>query len=153
MCRKWKIFKSLQKYEIVLLLKLRESRVQNSTSLEDIFYHEDKRLCKEVIAEVRKREGEGILLVMDGFDEMPPEVASDQDKFIRRLIDGTCLPRATRLVSSRPSSLHLEKCFPRECRHIKILGFTDDESKVKFAESAFQSEPDVLDHFKRMIFF
>ena len=153
LCRKWKSFKSLQKYEIVLLLKLRERCVQNSTSLEDIFYHEDKKLCKKVVAEVRKREGEGILLVMDGFDEMPPEVASDQDRFIMKLIDGTCLPRATRLVSSRPSSLHqLKKCFPREYRHIKILGFTDDESKVKFAESAFQSEPDVLDHFKRFIF-
>ncbi len=151
LCRKWKTFKSLQKYEIVLLLKLRERRVQNSTSLEDIFYHEDKRLCKKVVAEVRKREGEGILLVMDGFDEMPPEVASDQDRLIMKLIDGTCLPRATCLVSSRPSSLHHKKCFPREYRHIKILGFTDDESKVKYAESAFQSEPDVLDHFKKFI--
>ena len=101
LCRKWKTIESLQKYEIVLLLKLRERRVQNSTSLNDIFVHEDKELCQKVVAEVRKREGEGILLVMDGFDEMPPEVASDQDRFIRKLIDGTCLPRATRLVSSR----------------------------------------------------
>ncbi len=145
LCRKRKTLKSLQKYGIVLLLKLRERRVQNSTSLEDIFYHEDKALCKEVVAEVRKREGEGILLVMDGFDEMPPEVASDQDRFIMKLINGTCLPRATRLVTSRPSSLHLEECYKR---HIKILGFTD-ESKVKFAKSAFQSEPDVLNHFKK----
>ncbi len=151
LCRKWKTFKSLQKYEIVLLLKLRERRVQNSTSLEDIFYHEDKKLCKKVVAEVRKREGEGILLVMDGFDEMPPEVVSDQNRFIMKLIDGTCLPRATRLVSSRPSSLHNKKSFPQQYRHIKILGFTD-ESKVKFAESAFQSEPDVLDHFKKFFF-
>ncbi len=82
LCRKWKSFKSLQKYEIVLLLKLRERCVQNSTSLEDIFYHEDKKLCKKVVAEVRKREGEGILLVIDGFDEIPPEVAYDQDRFI-----------------------------------------------------------------------
>ncbi len=153
LCRKWKTIESLQKYEIVLLLKLRERRVQNSTSLNDIFVHEDKELCQKVVAEVRKREGEGILLVMDGFDEMPREVTSDQDRFIMKLIDGTCLPKATRLVSSRPSSLHkLKKCFPQEYRHIKIIGFTDDESKVKFAESAFQSEPDVLDHFKKFIF-
>ncbi len=153
LCRKWRTFKSLQKYEIVLLLKLRERRVQNSTSLNDIFIHEDKELCEKIVAEVRKREGEGILLVLDGFDEMPPEVASDQDRFIMKLIDGTCLPRATRLVSSRTSSLHqLKKIFPREYRHIEILGFTDDESKMKFAESTFQSEPDVVDHFKKFIF-
>ncbi len=97
-----------------------------------------------------KREGEGILLIMDGFDEMPTEVASDQDRLIMKLIDGTCLPRAARLVTSRPSSLH-HKCFPQEYRHVEILGFTD-ESKVKFAESAFQSQPAVLDHFKKFIF-
>ncbi len=102
LCRKWKSFKSpLQKYEIVLLLKLRERRVQNSTSLNDIFVHEDKELCQKVVAEVRKREGEGILLVMDGFDEMPPEVASNQDKFIMKLIDGTCLPRVLSPVDLR----------------------------------------------------
>ncbi len=150
LCRQCKTFESLQKYEIVLLLKLRERRVQNSTSLGDIFVHEDKELCQKVVTEVRKREGEGILLIMDGFDEMPPEVASDQDRFIMKLIDGTCLPRATRLVTSRSSSLY-HKCFPQEYRHIEILGFTD-ESKVKFAESAFQSQPDVLDHFKDFIF-
>ncbi len=61
-----------------------------------ISLYKDKRLCKKVVAEVRKHEGEGILLlVMDGFDEMPPEVASDQDRLIKKLIDGTCLPRAT----------------------------------------------------------
>ncbi len=151
LCRKWKTFKSLQKYEIVLLLKLRERRVQNSTSLSDIFVHEDKELCQKIVTEVRKREGEGILLIMDGFDEMPTEVASDQDRFIMKLIDGTYLPRATRLVTSRPSSLHHKKCFPQEYRHIEIIGFTD-ESKVKFAESAFRSQPDVLDHFKKFIF-
>ncbi len=150
LCRKWKTFESLQKYEIVLLLKLRERRIQNSTSLSDIFVHEDKELCQKLLAEVRKCEGEGILLIMDGFDEMPPEVASDQDKLIMKLIDGTCLPRATRLVTSRPSSLHHKKCFPQEYRHVEILGFTD-ESKVKFAESAFQSQPDVLDHFMDFI--
>ncbi len=78
LCRKCKTLKSLQKYDIVLLLKLHERRVQNSTFLDNIFVHEDKELCQKVVAEVRKREGEGILLVMDGFDEIPPKVASDQ---------------------------------------------------------------------------
>ncbi len=151
LCRKWKAFKSLQDYDIVLLLKLRERRIQNSSSLYDIFVHEDKKLRQKVVTEVRKCEGEGILLIMDGFDEMPPEVASDQDKFIMKLINSNYLPGATRLVTSRPSSLHHKKCFPQEYRHIEIIGFTD-ESKVKFAESAFQSQPDVLDHFKKFIF-
>ena len=64
---------------------------------------------------------------------------------------GEYLPKATRLVTSRPSALHnKDKHFPREHKHVEILGFTD-ERKVKFAESAFKSEPAVAEHFKAFI--
>ena len=36
LCKKWDTLKSLQKYNIVLQLKLRESRVQNATELNEI---------------------------------------------------------------------------------------------------------------------
>ena len=80
---------------------------------------------------------------------MPTSVVQDKDSLLMALISGTSLPRATRLVTSRPSALHhKEKCFPHEYRHIEILGFTSDESKVRYAELAFKSEPEVLASFK-----
>ena len=85
---------------------------------------------------------------MDGFDEMPSSIVCDESSLIMELIRGDCLPKATRLVTSRPSALHKIKV---PYRHIEILGFTD-ECKVKFAEATFKSEPDVLTHFKNFIF-
>ena len=149
LCRQWDTLKSLQDYKIVLQLKLRERRVQNASSLLQIFYHSDKKISQSVVDKVHRCEGEGVLLIFDGFDEMPTSVVQDKDSLLMELISGTSLPRATRLVTSRPSALHhKEECFPREYRHIEILGFTSDESKVRYAELAFKSEPEVLASFK-----
>ena len=99
LCRKWDTLTSLKHYKMVLLLKLRERRVQNATSLEDLIHHEDKQFQRKVVNEVRKCEGEGVLFILDGFDEMP-SVVHDENRLIMQLISGSCLPKATRLVTS-----------------------------------------------------
>lgn len=48
LCRKWDTLKSLQNYKIVLLLKLRERRVQKATSLNEIFYHDNPELNRSL---------------------------------------------------------------------------------------------------------
>lgn len=149
LCRKWDTLESLKDYKIVLQLKLRDRCVQNASSLAEIFYHRDEGLCKSVVDEVYRCEGEGVLLILDGFDEVPASVVRDKNCLMMELIAGICLPRATCLVTSRPSVLH-QKCFPLVYRHIEILGFTD-ECKLKYAENAFKSEPDNFTHFKSFI--
>ena len=149
-CKKWDTLKSLQHYKIVLQLKLRENRVQNA-KLNEIFFHYDEKLCQGVVDEVLKCEGEGVLLILDGFDEVPTSVVCDRSNLIMKLIYRQCIPNATLLVTSRPSALHHKKKFPKQYRHIEILGFTDD-SKMKFAEIAFESKPEVLTHFKKFVF-
>ena len=153
LCRQWDTLKSLQDYKIVLQLKLRERRVQNASSLQKIFYHSDKKISQSVVDEAHRCEGEGVLLIFDGFDEIPTSIVQDKDSLLMELISGTSLPRATRLVTSRPSALHHKvKCFPQEYRHIEMLGFTSDESKVRYAELAFKSEPEILASFKKFVF-
>ena len=152
LCRRWDTLTSLRGYKLVLLLKLRERRVQNATTLNEIFYHSNPKLCENVVDEVFDCEGGGVLLIFDGFVEMPAAVVRKNDSFIMKLISGTCLPKATRLVTSRPSALHLIKeCFPQEYRHVEIAGFTD-ECKIQFANIAFKSKPDLLHHFKKFLF-
>ena len=152
LCRKWNTLESLKDYELVLLLKLRDRRIQNATMLNEIFYHSNKKLSQSVSEEVEKCEGEGVLLILDGFDEMPTSVLQESRRLIMEIISGTCLPAATRLVTSRPSALHRKiKCFPGVDRHFEILGFTD-ESKIIYAESVFRMEPEVLRHFKNFVF-
>jgi hypothetical protein len=152
LCWKWGTLKCLKDYNIVLLLKLREKRIQNATKLADIFYHQQKELSQSIEAEVYECEGEGLLLILDGFDEMPISIAQDRDSFIMELISGVCLPRASRLVTSRPSSLHYKDDYvPSQHRHVEVVGFTD-ECKIKYAEIVFAEEHETLAHFKTFIF-
>ena len=151
LCRRWD---TLRDYKIVLHLKLRQKRVQKAKSLSDILGWHRKHAesaNQEVMDAMLKCSGEGVLFVLDGFDEMLASIVSDEDRLIMEIICGEYLPKATRLVTSRPSALHNnDEYFPPERKHVEILGFTD-ERKVEFAESAFKSEPAVAEHFKTFI--
>ena len=151
LCRKWDDLKSLQHYKIVALQKLREMRLQKATTLNEIFHHDNPALSKGVVDDMYRCEGEGVLVILDGFDEMPAKLIRDKESLIMRVISGACLPKATRLVTSRPSAIqYREHGFPQEYRHIKTLGFTD-ESIEQFAEKAFARNSEVLEHFKKFI--
>ena len=151
LCRKWDDLKSLQYYKIVVLQKLREMRLQKATTLNEIFHHDNPALSKGVVDEMYRCEGEGVLLILDGFDEMPAKLIRDKESLIMRVISGACLPKATRLVTSRPSAIQCKGYgFPQEYRYIKTRGFTD-ESIERFAEKAFARSSEVLEHFKNFI--
>ena len=151
LCRKWDDLKSLQHYKIVVLQKLREKRLQKATTLHEIFHHDNPSLSKGVVDEMYRFEGEGVLLILDGFDEMPDKLIRNKESLIMRVISGACLPKATRLVTSRPSAIkYREHGFAQEYRHIKTCGFTD-ESIERFAKKAFARSSEVLEHFNEFI--
>ena len=66
----WAKCKILQEYWLVLLLHLREKQISKATSIEEFFYHDDHELQKEVVKFVLKQSGKGVLLILDGFDEL-----------------------------------------------------------------------------------
>ena len=151
LCRKWKSLLTVQEHKIVLHLKLRQKRVQKAKSLKDLLdchRRHSESANKDVVDAIVECNGEGILFVLDGFDELPASIVSDEDRLIMEIIHGRYLPKATRLVTGRPSALHdRNKYFPRKHKHVEILGFTD-ERKAEFAECAFKSDPEVAEHFK-----
>ena len=139
LCRKWDVWTSLKRYKIVLQLKLRERRVQNATTLKELFYHEDQKLREAVVDEVLACEGEGVLLILDGFDELPTLLAEDENSLIGTLISGRCLPKGQVLLTSRPSVLHYQKYLASGYRHIEIRGFSE-ECIVQYVKSTLKSE-------------
>ncbi len=143
LCRNWDIFPNLQSFKIVLLLRLREPRVQKMSSLNDVFFHDDSSLCSSVVQNVLKDEGKDVLFIFDGYDEIPESLYESTDCFLYRLISGECLPCASRLVTSRSSVIYKLKPKLPSYKHVEILGF-DDKSKFEFAKLAFQSKPDSL---------
>ena len=73
---KWGKGKILQQCGVVLLLRLQDKRVRQVKSEKDVF-----ELCKPVATkELCESRGEGVLLVLDGWDGLPVELR-DRDSF------------------------------------------------------------------------
>ena len=151
LCRQWDELETMQQYSLVVLIKLREKRVQNCRRLSELLNHpSDPLLGQAVVDEIL--EGEGVLLILDGLDEFPSYLLKEDSCLVRQLISGSCLPKATVVVTSRPSAkISFELCQPHVSKHIEIVGYTE-EDRVKYAESVFSSQPDMLVHFLKYIF-
>ena len=100
MCRRWGQGELLQQYPLMVMLPLRDSDIQNASSVEDMFPHDYKPYQLDVTEAVKQEAGKGVLFVLDGFDELPAHkrVASS---FWMKLITGKILPLATVMVTSR----------------------------------------------------
>ena len=147
LCRQWPTLKSLKRFSLVVLLRLREEGVQTATAISDLLYHRNTELCRCVGEEVERRKGEGLLLVFDGFDEFPAELR--RKSLVADVISGSYLPKATVLVTSRPSATAelLSVCQARVGKHIEVVGFSDKEIQ-EYAESIFGSGSKLLASFQ-----
>ena len=150
LCRRWDEIEAMRKYSVVVLLRLREKRVQAAKTVADLFYHNDPDLREAVAKEITTKEGADTLLVLDGFDEVPASL--QKSSLLVQIIQGVCLPNATVLVTSRPSARAdlLLVCKPQVHKHIEILGFTH-ELIEQYASSIFASRPPVLADFLKYI--
>ena len=147
LCSRWDEIPSVSRYDLVVLLRLRERSVQQIQNLSDLFSHDyDSELRQSVAKEVLENEGDRILFVLDGFDELP--VDHRQSGLLIGLIKGKVLPKCSVLVTSRPSATAdlLTSCRPRVEKHVEILGFTKECVK-EYASSVFSSEPEILKDF------
>ena len=146
LCRKWDHIKVLKKYSLVLLLRFREKRLQQAQTIADLFHHDDPDLRQAVAKEVIKSKGQGLLLILDGYDELP--VSLRTDSLLARIMKGQSLPKCTLLITSRPSATQsLQSVCKREIsKHVEVLGFTQQNIE-EYARSVFGSESNELDEF------
>ena len=128
LCRQWQNMSTLQHFSLIVLLRLREEWVQKATHISDLFYHKDEQLSRAVGKEVEQREGEGVLFILDGYDEFPTDTC--ENSLILKIIRGLhYLPKSTVLVISRPSATAQLHSFLRTNidKRIEIVGFSEDE--------------------------
>ena len=139
--------KSMRQYSLVVLLRLREVKVQSISNMSQLFCQYESEDKKCLVEEVAKSQGRDMLFILDGFDELPKTLL--KESFLLDLIRGRVLPASTVLVTSRPSATAelRTSCQPK---HIEILGFTQ-ESVEAYASSVFSSEPEKLAKFKAYI--
>ena len=147
LCRQWPTMESLKHFSLVVLLRLREGGVQKATAISDLFCClDDPSLGKCVGEEVRRMMGESVLFVFDGFDEFPAEFR--RTSLVAEVISGSYLPKATVLVTSRPSATAelLSFCQAHVGKHIEVVGFSDKEIQ-EYAQSVFECGSQLLASF------
>ena len=146
LCQRWDDIPDLKKFSLVILLRFRDKRVQEAKDIADLFFHDDASLQQAVAKEVCSRNGEGVLLILDGFDELPASLR--KRSFLVNIIKGSRIPGYTVVVTSRPSATAdlCDSC--RVDKHIEVLGFTQKEIE-EYASTAFASEPQLIDDFHR----
>ena len=137
-CHKWEELESVKQYELVMLVRLREKKAQEARCLEDLLPCDATTNMKELLAAIG--EGDGMLIVCDGFDELPREQRQEGSVYID-LLKGRLLPEATIIVTSRPSvSADLTRlCQHNIDRNLEVIGFTKEDIK-RYAESVFSGD-------------
>ncbi len=145
LCRRWHSIELMKRFTAVVLLRLRERRVQEAKSEADLLYHEDDEIKNNVVKLVCSSSGKNLLLVLDGFDELPSRL--QRTSFIAKVIRGRCLRKATILVTSRPSARDsLLSLRPHPDKHIEVLGFTS-VLVDQYANSVYGEESQLLADF------
>ena len=129
-CQKWASGGLFQQFSLAVLVQLRDPAIQSARTIADLLPHADDRLAQEVMSEIQCRGGEGILFVMDGWDEMVLDVG--QESPIEQLVQRNCLPKNTVIVTCRSeSSGQLQEV---ASSRIETMGFTPSDVKAYFSE-------------------
>ena len=148
LCHKWSQRKLFNEYSMVVLLKFRDKRVQEAKSVSDLFHYPLPELQSDIVHDIVLSGGHGLLLILEGFDEAPASKRTTDSIFVR-LFTGQELPKATVILTTRPSaSAGLRQfCKGKNFRRIEIVGFgkmeideyiqcafSDDQSRSDFKE-------------------
>ena len=159
-CHQWGKRKLLGEYPLLVLLRLREKAMQDASSIADLFYHPKRRIRPALAEEIEESQGEGLLLVLEGFDDAAPSLQKE-GSLLMNIISGRLLPKATILVTSRPSATAVihRTCASRISQHIEVLGFTKDDinsyiqaAMPQSAHSTFEQYLSLHPHIRAMMY-
>ncbi len=138
----WAEGKIVTQFDCVLLLPLRENRVSSATSLAELFklLHYSGKIRTSVIEELEEREGEGVLIIADGWDELSEHNRSEKF-FLYSLLFGGALPFVSVLLTSRPSASAPLHNLPSVDRLVEVVGFNEENIK-QYIVSEFEQFPE-----------
>jgi len=124
MCTKWAKGELLQQFVCVVFLQLRDKEVASANSLKQLVELHIGTLTKMTVNEIEERQGKGLLIILEGWDELPE--TRQGSSIFTRLISGVLLPEAVIVITSRPSALR-SLDYNHIQRRIEILGFTEQQ--------------------------
>ena len=133
-CQTWGSGKLFQDFRSVVYVQLRDPAILSCKAVEDIIPAVSRNQAEMVMKEFRTCGGQDLLLVLDGWDELPSHLRAES--IFQKLIafpEALNLHRSTVVITSRPiASSYL---YHHISSRIEILGFTPTEVKDYFTEA------------------
>ena len=114
-----------QQYDLVLYCPLRNSKIATATTLADLFVRQRSKV--PMVAEwFEKRNGEGLLIIFDGWDELSEQLR--QSSLAASIICKDELDQCSVIVTSRSyASSSLLEIMSNLSRHVQVIGFSEEE--------------------------
>ena len=140
LCRKWEDRASMKVFSLVILLRLREERVQDINDDSSLFYAYRRSDRMSLVDEILDSQGKDVLFVLDGYDELPKSL--QREGVLVDLLQRSILPDSTVIVTSRPSASGNLLTICEAAKRIEILGFTQ-ESIQSYAVSMFSNSEEL----------
>ena len=131
-CKQWAKDSLLQDYDAVILLPLRDPRIQEAKSISDLLLVLDDDMRENVFKEIVQNNGERICFILEGYDELPKKCMKQFSVFFRLKEE---LTSCMLVFTSRPKA-----CSYSEIPYTRIItidGFKK-ESVDKYISSTFE---------------
>ena len=151
--RRWGKKEILQHFQLVIVLRLRDERVQKARTISELLYHPNKAILQSVSKWMASTLGKDVLLILDGYDEMSSKLQIGDQSIFARIIKGKELPNLTVLVTGRPSAnrnLYRLCRIQTKCQYIEVVGFGEKEIR-EYVELAFKHNLELKESFNLYI--
>ena len=151
LCNQWARGDILQEWGVVVIIKLRDQGSRTAQTINDLLYHPNPEIRHQVATELVEQNGKGMLLILDGYDELTTK-QRESGSVIQLLLSRELLCRATLMVTSRPLATRtLHPNFQQSIdQHIEVLGFTDKNIE-EYINSACGDNPELAEDFKEYL--
>ena len=133
-CQTWESGKLFHDFRSVVYVQLRDPAIQSAQTIEDIIPALSRDQAEKVMAEFRRCRGQDLLLVLDGWDELPSYLHTKS--IFQKLIQSPAdleLRFSTVIITSRP--IASSDLYQLISSRIEILGFTPTELNDYFTDA------------------
>ena len=136
----------------MVIIELRDKNARKASNLYELLYHPDDNTRQAIARDIEKREGKGLLLFLDGYDELS-EFQHSEFSVIHKILINKLLSKATVVVTSRPTAtVKLPTQFKQLLQqYIKIAGFTKNDI-LSYITSTCRDNLLLLDDLRSYVF-
>ena len=114
-----------KQYDLVLYCPLRNINIAQASSLHDLFAIYQSPKVSKVVDWMRDKEGEGLLIIFDGWDELSTQLR--QSSLPTKIICKQLLHKCSVIVTSRSYASSSLLKLTSVNKHVQVMGFLEEE--------------------------